>query len=218
MFLFTKFFLPCEESTSSSSLPNVLQNVSAATSPSTPASSPPGAVHRPSPKPPSEPPLPGSFPVFRHSGDERGLQPADPVETFQGKFVAIFFGADWCPFCKSFCRPLISLYNMLRPSKMFEVVYVPCDRSREAYLQFSATMPWCALPLQNYGYLVKKYQVRQLPWLTIVDPNDNIIFRNAVDEVREQGSASMFLKLFSDYTGPIKLGDRSENLFTARES
>eukprot|EP00531_Pseudo-nitzschia_arenysensis_P013348 CAMPEP_0116120434 /NCGR_PEP_ID=MMETSP0329-20121206/3173_1 /TAXON_ID=697910 /ORGANISM="Pseudo-nitzschia arenysensis, Strain B593" /LENGTH=201 /DNA_ID=CAMNT_0003614203 /DNA_START=62 /DNA_END=664 /DNA_ORIENTATION=- len=51
-------------------------------------------------------------------------------ERFEGKRVALYFSAGWCPMCTSFEPALIQFKNAAEDSgKPVEIVYVPSDRS-----------------------------------------------------------------------------------------
>eukprot|EP00922_Rhytidocystis_sp_ex-Travisia-forbesii_P069805 GHVS01104249.1.p1 GENE.GHVS01104249.1~~GHVS01104249.1.p1 ORF type:complete len:184 (+),score=0.99 GHVS01104249.1:81-632(+) len=126
----------------------------------------------------------------------------DP-DVLNGKHVGLFFGADWCPSCKSWLPNLVRFYNFLRPSNTFEVVYVPCDRTFDQYKRMVAAGPWYSLPFQSYGELVKKYDVRHLPSLVIVQPDDAILAANGVELLRDRTAGEKYLPIMSRFIVPF---------------
>ncbi|CEM36735.1 unnamed protein product [Vitrella brassicaformis CCMP3155] len=121
-----------------------------------------------------------------------GKPSALATDTLNGKHVGLFFAAEWCIYCKGFLPFLLKVYRILQPKKIFEVVYVPCDRDPETFQRFASSMPWPTLPLENYGYLIKKYGINVLPTVVVVAPDDTIIHKNAVGMMRAPGGEENF--------------------------
>ncbi|CBZ51079.1 conserved hypothetical protein [Neospora caninum Liverpool] len=139
------------------------------------------------------------------------LTPSPPA--LDGKYIGLFFGAAWCPYCKTFMSSLVRFYNFLRPTGMFEVVYVPLDRNMKEYRGFVQTMPWYALPLQNYGHLLRKYKIKSLPSLVLVTPDDAVMTGDAVELVKDRNAGEKFSHIFERFSGPASLGNRFRTLF-----
>ncbi|PHJ25485.1 thioredoxin family redox-active protein [Cystoisospora suis] len=76
------------------------------------------------------------------SSQKKSLYLTSSATSLEGKYVGLFFGAAWCPYCKTFMTSLLNFYNLLHPTNMFEVVYVPLDRNMREYKSFVNTMPW----------------------------------------------------------------------------
>ncbi|KFH11991.1 putative thioredoxin family redox-active protein [Toxoplasma gondii MAS] len=143
----------------------------------------------------------------------RSLCLAPSAPALDGKYVGLFFGAAWCPACKSFTSALVRFYNCLKPTGMFEVVYVPLDRNVKEYRGFVQTMPWYALPLRNYGDLLRKYKIRSLPALVLITPDDAVMTGDAVELVKERNAGEKFTQIFERFSGPASLGNRFRTLF-----
>ncbi|PFH32136.1 putative thioredoxin family redox-active protein [Besnoitia besnoiti] len=154
---------------------------------------------------------PSEGPPATSSSRALWLTPAAPV--LDGKYVGIFFGAAWCPSCKTFMSALIRFYNFLQPTGMFEVIYVPLDRNIQEYRGFVQAMPWYALPFKHPGELLRRYKVRSLPSLVLVTPDDAVLTGDAVELIKESGSTEKFAQIFQRFSGPVSLGNRFRTLF-----
>lgn len=61
---------------------------------------------------------------------------SEKVETSscEGKHVALYFSAHWCPPCKQFTPMLAELYKKLQPSGTgLEIVYVSLDKTPDEF-------------------------------------------------------------------------------------
>ncbi len=113
-----------------------------------------------------------------------------------GKTVGIYFSAHWCPPCRGFTPVLVKVYNeIVAAGKPFELVFVSSDQSKEKMFGYmtEVKMPWKALPYARRDIkdtLSKKYGVRGIPTLVIVDKDGNTISKNARGDVSSKGAAA----------------------------
>lgn len=72
------------------------------------------------------------------------------VSRLEGKNIALYFSAHWCPPCRGFTPKLVKTYNaMKKTGKDFEFVFVSSDRDQAAFNEYYGEMPWLALPYSN---------------------------------------------------------------------
>jgi nucleoredoxin len=102
------------------------------------------------------------------------------LASLNGKTVALYFSASWCPPCRAFSPLLVELADDLRKSgKPFELVLVGCDQTKEKALDYMAAH-------KMTGYLVppeadanralcNRYGVRGIPALVVVDSSARTI-------------------------------------------
>lgn len=89
----------------------------------------------------------GSTSAAKAAARAVGLKPVPPAELV-GKYIALFFGASWCPHCRDFSARLHQVYSQLKQLQgeqqppPFETIYIPCDRSPAEFAAFACTMPW----------------------------------------------------------------------------
>ena len=106
-------------------------------------------------------------------------------DVLDGKIVGIYFSAQWCPPCRHFTPSLVEFRN--KNSKDFEVVFVSSDRSPEDQLKYMEKygMKWYTLPHGSDAAkkLSKKYEVRGIPSLVIVDSKGNTITKDGRRDV-----------------------------------
>jgi nucleoredoxin len=71
---------------------------------------------------------------------------------FNKKFIAIYFGADWSPPCKSFKSELFDFYELSKDKiniNAFEVIYVSKDSDEKSFMSAVDNIPWFAIPFHN---------------------------------------------------------------------
>merc|ERR550537_1817297 len=75
------------------------------------------------------------------------------VPGLDGKTVALYFSAHWCPPCRRFTPQLVDVYNKLKAEhaapESFEFVFVSSDRDASSFAEYFAEMPWKALPFDE---------------------------------------------------------------------
>jgi len=122
---------------------------------------------------------------------------SDKVETnsaLNGKTVAIYFSAHWCPPCRGFTPKLVEFYNNHKDTKNFEVVFVSGDNDAEQFQEYYLEMPWLAVAYGSeiIGKLNDKYEVQGIPSLVILDAQGEIITRKGRQQVTADPNAKSF--------------------------
>jgi nucleoredoxin len=157
----------------------------------------PEAVSEPAPAVEDVAATPAPAWLKEYFGDE--LVKADgstvSVDTLAGKTIAIYFSAHWCPPCRGFTPVLVKTYNeMIKDGKPFEVVFASSDRSKDAMAGYMTemSMPWVAIPFGSKykGQLGKKYGIRGIPSLVVIDSNGELITKNGRGDVGSKGAAA----------------------------
>jgi len=124
--------------------------------------------------------------------------------------VGIFFGAAWSGSCKQFMDPLTKVYKKLTEEKgaSFEIVYVPATvpgrppEDEASFKELLAQMPWLAIPLHRkatHKALTRRFQVRQIPMLVLLDADGKVIHRDitpAVTHIIEDPEGETFAGQF----------------------
>jgi len=100
------------------------------------------------------------------------------------KVIGIYFSADWCGPCRQFTPELVTFYNSINERRKkengFEIVWVSSCRDMESFGQYFTHMNWLALPPeeamgQRGKELAKKYKVKGIPHLVLLDEVGNVI-------------------------------------------
>jgi nucleoredoxin len=114
-------------------------------------------------------------------------------EVLKDKIVGIYFSAQWCPPCRGFTPTLVDFRN--QNSDEFEVVFVSSDRSKDDQLKYMEkyNMSFYALPHGSdaANELKKKFEVRGIPSLVIVDADGNTITKNGRGDVSSKPSGAV---------------------------
>jgi len=124
--------------------------------------------------------------------------------------VGILFGAAWSGSCKQFMEPLIKVYKKLveEKGKAFEIVYVPATvpgrppEDEASFKELLEMMPWLAVPLHRknlHKRLTRRFQVRQIPMLVLLDSEGKTIHRDitpAVTHIIEDSDGDTFADQF----------------------
>lgn len=128
-------------------------------------------------------------------------------EALQGKVVALYFSAHWCPPCRGFTPQLAAAYEMANEeAKRFEVVFVSSDDSAQAQAAYMEEMhgDWLRVPFdsplrdalkQRYGCYGAKEQplwptvTRRsgIPSLVVVGPDGAELEFGGTDLVSKAG-------------------------------
>ena len=122
------------------------------------------------------------------SGDGSTCYEDDLKERFQGKRVALYFSAGWCPMCTSFEPALMKFKAAAEDSgKPVEIVYVPSDRSESDAGKRAESMGMVAVPFEKADDYKKSFGVwagsealkfgfggrrSGVPALVVLDPQD----------------------------------------------
>ena len=124
--------------------------------------------------------------------------------------VAIFFGAAWSGSCSQFMKPLVQVYKKLteEKGKQLEIVYVPASvpgreaDDEESFKKLMSEMPWLGVPHHRkatHKKLTRRYQVRQIPMLVLLDADGKTIHRDitpAVTHIVEDPDGDTFADQF----------------------
>jgi nucleoredoxin len=128
---------------------------------------------------PSTEPGPGLDALFGSDLLTDKGEPA-PAGALEGKTVAIYFSASWCPPCRAFSPRLVDIADKLRDGgKPFELVLVGCDQTKQKSIDYMSSH-------DMKGYLIapeadankslsKRYRVSGIPYLVVVDPTGRTI-------------------------------------------
>lgn len=109
------------------------------------------------------------------------------------KMVGLFFGAYWCPPCRTFTPQLLDAYmsiNGKQPNSI-EIVYISSDRDKSAFTDYFETMPWLALPFEDTSRkdsLSEQFDVDGLPQLVILRNDGSEVTRYGRLDIIEHGS------------------------------
>jgi len=135
-------------------------------------------------------------------------------DILQGKCIAYYFSAHWCPPCKAFTPKLADWYVKSLKDKGLEVVFVSSDRDETTFKEYFGTMPWLALDYSDRNRkeeLNQLFDVSGIPSLVIVGSDGQLITkegRAAVSGDPEGESFPWYPKPVSNLkSGPGSLQD-----------
>ncbi|VDK88623.1 unnamed protein product [Litomosoides sigmodontis] len=133
------------------------------------------------------------------------------MENFQNlkpTVKGLYFGANWCPPCRSFSQQLISCYESLKNAGIpFEIFFCSSDRSKESFEQHFSTMPWLAFPYdpQRTTQLTRLYSVNGIPAFLLLNEENRLITRHGRNVLLSDPCGSLFP------WGPLPLYELNEN-------
>lgn len=113
-------------------------------------------------------------------------QKVDPA-TLEGKTVALYFSAHWCPPCRAFTPDLVKFRDE-HADQDFEVVFVSLDNSegeKRKYIR-DTKMKWLTLPgvrSKKAAALAKRFQIRGIPALVVLAPDGSLVTQNGREDV-----------------------------------
>merc|ERR1719428_400531 len=102
-------------------------------------------------------------------------------EALEGKTLALYFSAHWCPLCKTFTPLLAEAYSASLKAKGLEVIWVSSDRDEKSFNDYFKEMPWLALDYadrKRKDQLSNLFGVRGIPSLVIIDQDGSTITTN----------------------------------------
>lgn len=110
----------------------------------------------------------------------RMTRPSNNPAVGQAKYIALYYGADWCGPCHKFTPDLVAFYNEMKPKYPdFEVVFVSRDTSAAEMDNYMAEMkmPWPALRYDAVKWSTKlnKYCGPGIPCLVVVNANGDVL-------------------------------------------
>jgi len=142
-----------------------------------------------------------------------------PVSDFAAdcEVIGLYFSAHWCGPCRGFTPKLVEAYKKLKADgKKIEIVFVSSDRDQKSFEQYFGEMPWLAIPQGDprKAALSKKYKVRGIPSLVLLDSEGNTITKDGRSAIMEDPSGKGFpwkpLSFWEEFNGPLVKGDGSQ--------
>jgi len=119
-------------------------------------------------------------------------------EALEGKLVALYFSAHWCPPCRNFTPALKTFYDELKESgdEQFELVFVPFDRSAEDVKTYLAEShgDWLYLDYdsEHIRKLADKYGVQGIPALIVIRPDGTVVTKDGRSDVQSKPAKVAF--------------------------
>jgi nucleoredoxin len=108
----------------------------------------------------------------------------------QTKLILYYFSASWCGPCKNFTPILIENYQKWNANgKVVEIVFIPWDKKEDEFNAYYEKMPWLAVPFKDdrIEELNDKFDAQGIPYLILVDSNENLLSDMAANEVKSNG-------------------------------
>jgi len=96
----------------------------------------------------------------------------------EGKSIALYFSAHWCPPCRRFTPQLAEAYKQHLRAKGLEIVFISSDRDQSAFSSYFSEQPWLALPFSDRNRkleLGKTYGVSGIPALVLIDEQGKLV-------------------------------------------
>ncbi|KAJ7557947.1 hypothetical protein O6H91_04G017400 [Diphasiastrum complanatum] len=113
------------------------------------------------------------------------------VESLEGKTVALYFSAHWCPPCQRFTPVLADIYNQLKSrNDDFEVVFISWDKDQTSFEKYHNEMPWLALPFadsKTKKILSRWFEVEGIPSFIILDTNGKTLNTEGAELIFKHG-------------------------------
>lgn len=107
-----------------------------------------------------------------------GQESISTSEALNGKTVALYFSAHWCPPCRGFTPKFAEWYTKDLKAKGLEVIFCSSDRDEAAFAEYYGEMPWLALPFSDRDRkesLSKRFKVQGIPTVVILDSDGNLL-------------------------------------------
>ena len=96
-----------------------------------------------------------------NSSDGSAVSPDTLAASLQGKRVALYFSAGWCPMCTSFEPSLVKFKEAAKSSgKEVEIIYVPSDRSEADVIKRTSAFGMMSVPFGEEADAMKtRYKI-----------------------------------------------------------
>lgn len=116
------------------------------------------------------------------------------VADLEGKTVAFYFSAHWCPPCQKFTPVLAGIYKQLKEqNEDFEIVFVSSDEDQASFDNYFNEMPWLAVPysdLKTKKSLNQWFEVEGIPTLVILDKQGKTLQTEGMEIIYKYGIQS----------------------------
>jgi len=118
------------------------------------------------------------------------------TKSLEGRMVALYFSALWCPPCRAFTPGLVEAYAEWKEKDLpIELVFVSFDRTKEAQAEYMTgyKMKWLAVPFEGTKrqQLGTRFSVRGIPALLVLDAEGRLVTRTGVQEVGAHGAGAL---------------------------
>ncbi|EJD73752.1 hypothetical protein LOAG_18844 [Loa loa] len=135
--------------------------------------------------------------VLRNCKDADGTKKivTENFQNLKSTVKGLYFGANWCPPCRSFSQQLISCYISLKNAGIpFEIFFCSSDRSQESFEHHFSTMPWLAFPYdpQKTTQLTRLYSVNGIPAFLLLNEENHLITRHGRNVLLSDPTGSLF--------------------------
>ncbi|MEW6709645.1 MAG: thioredoxin-like domain-containing protein [Candidatus Riflebacteria bacterium] len=115
------------------------------------------------------------------------------LDSLNGKYVGIYFAAQWCSSCKTFSPLLVPFRN--EHNDRFEVVFVSADKNKQAQFAYmnEMGMAWPTLEYRSAPALALKsrFEITSIPTLVVLSPNGELITRDGTPDVRKNPAEAL---------------------------
>ncbi len=114
-------------------------------------------------------------------------------DALQGKYVGLYFSAEWCRTCQKFSPLLVPFRN--DNAAAFEVVMVSSDKSEAAQFDYMKKygMLWPTLKYQSAPAkaLRERFEVTSIPMLIILSPDGRLVKIDGRTDVEEDAAGAL---------------------------
>ncbi|CAF1135579.1 unnamed protein product [Adineta steineri] len=124
--------------------------------------------------------------VQYNQSDDKQFQ----IETnkLDGKNLAFYFSAHWCPPCRQFTPILANAYKNINNEikTKLDIIFISWDENSQGFDEYLKEMPWKALPFSDRDRakeLGDKFEIQSIPRLIVLSSSFEIITLNGIEEI-----------------------------------